>query len=126
MATVSVNLDNDYHGEHEREIRSDDCRKNVTRKCDEKQFQCGNGACIPIRFLCDGDSDCLDHSDEMIETCKFLDREPKGKHLWHKGWLISLSRLIVAENRCGSRTTHDITTSIAQITMQTTRSINMD
>uniref|UniRef100_A0A1B0G108 Uncharacterized protein n=1 Tax=Glossina morsitans morsitans TaxID=37546 RepID=A0A1B0G108_GLOMM len=45
--------------------------QNVTRKCDDKQFQCGNGACIPIRYLCDGESDCPDHSDEMIETCKF-------------------------------------------------------
>ncbi|KAL9889556.1 very low-density lipoprotein receptor-like isoform X3 [Glossina fuscipes] len=45
--------------------------QNVTRKCADKQFQCGNGACIPIRYLCDGDSDCPDHSDEMIETCKF-------------------------------------------------------
>ena len=44
---------------------------NLTTKCNEKQFQCGNGNCIPVRFLCDGDSDCSDHSDEMIPECKF-------------------------------------------------------
>lgn len=40
-------------------------------KCDEKQFQCQNGDCIPIRFVCDGDADCKDHSDEQVEECKF-------------------------------------------------------
>ncbi|TMW53819.1 hypothetical protein DOY81_001104, partial [Sarcophaga bullata] len=44
---------------------------NLTNKCSEKQFQCGNGNCIPVRFLCDGDSDCADHSDEMIPECRF-------------------------------------------------------
>lgn len=57
--------------------------KNVTSKCDEKQFQCGNGACIPIRFLCDGDSDCLDHSDEMIETCKFRGKSFLNLNCFH-------------------------------------------
>lgn len=40
-------------------------------KCDEKQFECKNGACIPIRFVCDGDADCTDHSDEKVNECKF-------------------------------------------------------
>ncbi|XP_034485345.1 low-density lipoprotein receptor-like isoform X6 [Drosophila innubila] len=40
-------------------------------KCDEKQFQCQNGDCIPIRFVCDGDADCKDHSDEQQEQCRF-------------------------------------------------------
>ncbi|XP_030373634.1 very low-density lipoprotein receptor-like isoform X1 [Scaptodrosophila lebanonensis] len=43
----------------------------VADKCDEKQFQCQNGDCIPIRFVCDGDADCKDHSDEMVPECKF-------------------------------------------------------
>ncbi|XP_033244155.1 very low-density lipoprotein receptor isoform X2 [Drosophila miranda] len=42
-------------------------------KCDEKQFQCRNGDCIPIRFVCDGDADCKDHSDEQVTECKFLE-----------------------------------------------------
>ncbi|XP_023035685.1 very low-density lipoprotein receptor isoform X3 [Drosophila willistoni] len=41
--------------------------------CDteQKQFQCRNGQCIPIRFVCDGDFDCKDQSDEQVESCKF-------------------------------------------------------
>ncbi|XP_037718637.1 very low-density lipoprotein receptor isoform X3 [Drosophila subpulchrella] len=42
-------------------------------KCDEKQFQCQSGDCIPIRFVCDGDADCKDHSDEQIKECKFIE-----------------------------------------------------
>ncbi|KNC23138.1 hypothetical protein FF38_02518 [Lucilia cuprina] len=43
----------------------------LSSKCSEKEFKCGTGQCIPVRFLCDGESDCPDHSDEMITECKF-------------------------------------------------------
>ncbi|KAM7362323.1 uncharacterized protein ACRADG_013087 isoform 3-T3 [Cochliomyia hominivorax] len=43
----------------------------IGSKCNEKEFQCGSGECLPVRFLCDGDSDCADHTDEMIPECKF-------------------------------------------------------
>ncbi|XP_049305503.1 very low-density lipoprotein receptor isoform X7 [Bactrocera dorsalis] len=46
--------------------------QSIVKICEEKQFQCGNGACIPIRFTCDGESDCSDHSDERIANCKFI------------------------------------------------------
>ncbi|XP_026831949.1 very low-density lipoprotein receptor isoform X1 [Drosophila erecta] len=45
----------------------------LTNYCDEKQFQCSTGECIPIRFMCDGFSDCPDHSDERLEECKFTE-----------------------------------------------------
>ncbi|XP_075145941.1 uncharacterized protein LOC142220611 isoform X3 [Haematobia irritans] len=45
--------------------------QNLTYVCTEKQFRCGNGDCLPVRFLCDGESDCADHSDEMIPECRF-------------------------------------------------------
>nr|XP_036228573.1 low-density lipoprotein receptor isoform X5 [Bactrocera oleae]XP_036228574.1 low-density lipoprotein receptor isoform X5 [Bactrocera oleae]XP_036228575.1 low-density lipoprotein receptor isoform X5 [Bactrocera oleae] len=46
--------------------------QSIAKICEEKQFQCGNGACIPIRFTCDGESDCSDHSDERIANCKYI------------------------------------------------------
>ncbi|XP_060649592.1 very low-density lipoprotein receptor isoform X1 [Drosophila nasuta] len=49
-------------------------------KCDEKQFQCRNGDCIPIRFVCDGDADCKDHSDEQVTSCKFLEATCSSDH----------------------------------------------
>uniref|UniRef100_A0A8C3B7D1 EGF-like domain-containing protein n=1 Tax=Cairina moschata TaxID=8855 RepID=A0A8C3B7D1_CAIMO len=33
-------------------------------KCEESQFPCSNGRCIPLLWKCDGDEDCLDGSDE--------------------------------------------------------------
>ncbi|XP_043070815.1 very low-density lipoprotein receptor isoform X4 [Drosophila grimshawi] len=49
-------------------------------KCDEKQFQCQNGDCIPIRFVCDGEADCKDHSDEQVEECKFREATCSTDH----------------------------------------------
>ncbi|CAK1543699.1 unnamed protein product [Leptosia nina] len=34
------------------------------RTCPPQHFTCGNGACVPLVWLCDQDSDCEDKSDE--------------------------------------------------------------
>ncbi|XP_045484331.1 low-density lipoprotein receptor-related protein 1B [Pieris rapae] len=34
------------------------------RTCPPQHFTCGNGACVPLVWLCDQDSDCEDRSDE--------------------------------------------------------------
>ncbi|KAG1714926.1 Low-density lipoprotein receptor-related protein 2 [Nymphon striatum] len=36
--------------------------------CPERQFRCTSGQCMPTTWVCDGDSDCKDGSDE--ENCK--------------------------------------------------------
>ncbi|KAJ7427762.1 Low-density lipoprotein receptor-related protein 8 [Willisornis vidua] len=41
-------------------------------KCEESQFVCSNGRCIPQLWKCDGDEDCSDGSDESAcvkKTC---------------------------------------------------------
>lgn len=35
-----------------------------TPQCPSNKFACHNGACIPNNWRCDGETDCLDHSDE--------------------------------------------------------------
>ena len=33
--------------------------------CDIESFNCRNGRCVPMSWMCDGDNDCADNSDEV-------------------------------------------------------------
>ena len=34
-------------------------------RCSENEAMCNNGVCIPADYVCDGDYDCVDRSDEV-------------------------------------------------------------
>lgn len=40
------------------------------KNCTDVEFRCKTGRCIPKRWLCDGESDCPDESDEDPEVCR--------------------------------------------------------
>ena len=32
-------------------------------------MKCSNGLCVPLRWMCDGEDDCGDQSDESLSVC---------------------------------------------------------
>ena len=41
--------------------------KNNPKSCNDDEFRCAYGECIPQQYRCDGDRDCEDGSDEKMK-----------------------------------------------------------
>lgn len=55
---------------HSIEDKNTPHRTNSTAKiCLAYQWQCANLECINANYLCDGNIDCLDNSDELPDNC---------------------------------------------------------
>ncbi|KAJ3607378.1 hypothetical protein NHX12_024429, partial [Muraenolepis orangiensis] len=48
-----------------------DCVRDSGTHCSAEQFTCLSGACISVRWKCDGVPDCQDQSDELERVCAF-------------------------------------------------------
>ncbi|XP_074113009.1 low-density lipoprotein receptor isoform X3 [Cotesia typhae] len=49
---------------------SDGIPADPQKVCPLRQFQCKNGNCLPMPWVCDGSDDCKDNSDEIPSICK--------------------------------------------------------
>ena len=36
----------------------------IGARCSRSMFSCDNGKCLPMNFVCNGENDCIDKSDE--------------------------------------------------------------
>ena len=50
----------------------------MARTCPPSQHRCGNGACLPLEWRCDGDPDCSDMSDEVGCHADGSQQQPDG------------------------------------------------
>lgn len=39
------------------------------QECSLRQFKCGNDKCVQLTWMCDGDDDCGDNTDETAKEC---------------------------------------------------------
>ena len=50
--------------------------------CKPDEFRCAYGGCIPKRYRCDGEADCIDGSDEAMKgTVKSVNGNPRAAEL---------------------------------------------
>ncbi|XP_070199995.1 low-density lipoprotein receptor-related protein 4-like isoform X2 [Littorina saxatilis] len=68
--------------------------------CPARRFSCGNCVCIPLQWVCDGDDDCEDRSDETT-TCSVPHTCPDKDYTCGNGNCISKLWLCDGDNDCG-------------------------
>uniref|UniRef100_A0A3P9I7U2 Uncharacterized protein n=1 Tax=Oryzias latipes TaxID=8090 RepID=A0A3P9I7U2_ORYLA len=75
--------------------------------CQPHQFTCQNGRCVAQDFVCDGDNDCGDESDELEHMCRTpAPTCPPGNFRCENGHCIDLSRCD-GEDDCGDHSDED-------------------
>ncbi|KAI8521339.1 hypothetical protein Bbelb_010930 [Branchiostoma belcheri] len=70
----------------------------VAQQCTNDQFSCANGGCIPDNWICDGDNDCGDMSDEQNcanGACNGGEFECANSHCIDADWICD------GDNDCG-------------------------
>jgi hypothetical protein len=46
-------------------LDEDYCEVLEFNECEDNEYRCANGMCVPEEYWLDGDYDCMDYTDEM-------------------------------------------------------------
>ncbi|XP_064475155.1 prolow-density lipoprotein receptor-related protein 1-like [Ornithodoros turicata] len=67
--------------------------------CTAKEFECGDGACIPVELTCDGIQSCPDGTDELLTYCATRSC-PEGFFRCHNNRCVPESHICDGLNAC--------------------------
>ncbi|XP_052695319.1 low-density lipoprotein receptor-related protein 1B-like isoform X3 [Crassostrea angulata] len=73
-------------------------RLDIWSECEADQMTCSNGKCVPISYICDGDNDCRDMSDE--QNCPGNTCGP-DQMTCSNGKCVPISYICDGDNDCG-------------------------
>lgn len=78
------------------------CDSGAGRHCPQDEFQCNNTLCKPLGWMCDGEDDCGDNSDENPEQCVKFQCPPTRQFRCHNDRVcLPVSKRCDGVNNCG-------------------------
>ncbi len=79
----------------------ENCDKLEFNECDDNEYRCWNGMCIPDQFFLDGYFDCMDNSDEQVNDATICNSNSRSFKCDER--LCNRNQLSCGDGQCISR-----------------------